>query len=115
MKSPSIAFFAVGISCLVVCGNNASKEASSNDTITTVDHTMVNDTSWAAIAINNSVTATVTLDTMDQNFALKATSGSIVEIEMDNMSIQNSTNDRVKAFASMMICDHGKASEELKA
>lgn len=52
---------------------------------------------------------------MDQNFALKATSGSIVEIEMDNMSIQNSTNDRVKAFASMMICDHGKASEELKA
>lgn len=115
MKPLSIAVFAIGMSCFASCGNNASKEQSTNDTTTTVNNTMMNDTASTSTTNNNPTTAAVTLDTMDKNFAMKAASGGMAEIEMANMAMQNSTNDRVKAFASMMIRDHGKANDELKA
>lgn len=115
MKPLSIAVFAVGMTCFVSCGNNSSNESSSNDTATTSNNTMMNDTASASNTTNTATTATATLDTMDKNFAMKAASGSMAEIEMANMAMQNSTNDRVKAFASMMIRDHGKATDELKS
>lgn len=115
MKFLSIAVFAIGMSCIVACGNNANKESSSNDTINTLDHSMVNDTNSSVAATNSPAAAVVTLDSMDQKFAMKAASGGMAEVEMANMALHSSTNERVKAFASMMIRDHGKAGEELKA
>jgi putative membrane protein len=115
MKPLSIAIFAIGMFSVVACGNNANKNEASTDTTTTVDNAMTNDTGSTSNITNNSTSAAVTLDTMDKNFAMKAASGSMAEIEMANMAMQNSTNDRVKAFASMMIRDHGKATEELKS
>jgi putative membrane protein len=38
----------------------------------------------------------------------------MAEIEMANMAMQNATNERVKAYATMMIRDHSNASNELK-
>lgn len=114
MKPLSIAVFAIVMSCLVACGNN-NNESSSSDTTSTSNNTMMDDTASTSSTNNNATTAAVTLDTMDQNFAMKAASGSLAEIEMANIAMQSSTNDRVKAFASMMIRDHGKATEELKA
>jgi len=105
------------LSTLIIssCGqaDNANNDQDSNNA-TTVDNAMRNDTGATSNITNNSATATVTLDTMDQNFAMKAASGSMAEIQMANMAMQNGSNERVKAYAAMMIRDHGKASEELK-
>jgi putative membrane protein len=116
MKLQSIVLLFIGASYFTACGdaNNAKNDSNTNKD-TTVDNAMRSDTGSTSNITNNSTTAIVMLDTMDQNFALKAASGSMAEIEMANLAMQNSSNERVKAFASMMIRDHGKATDELKA
>lgn len=116
MKLQSLSLSLLGALIICACGqaDNAKNDPNTSDA-TTVDNAMRNDTGATSNITNNSATATVTLDSMDQNFALKAASGSMAEIQMANMAMQNGSNERVKAFASMMIRDHGKASEELKA
>jgi putative membrane protein len=116
MKLQSLALIFSGTVFFAACGqaDNANNDRDNNNA-TTVDNAMTNDTGATSNITNNSATATVTLDTVDQNFAMKAASGSMAEIQMANMAMQNGTNERVKAFAAMMIRDHGKASEELKA
>jgi len=116
MKQKSLALSLFCALLMASCGqaDNANNDPN-NTNATTVDNAMRNDTGATSNITNNSAATTVTLDTMDQNFAMKAASGSMAEIEMANMAMQHGANERVKAFASMMIRDHGKASEELKA
>lgn len=106
----------MGAAIFTACNSNDNSNATNaGDTTTTVDNAMTNDTGGSANVTNNSTAATVTLDTMDQNFAMKAASGSMAEIQMANMAMQNGSHERVKAYAAMMIRDHGMASEELKS
>lgn len=54
-------------------------------------------------------------DTSDADFAMKAAAGGLKEIEAGKIASNNASSDRVKKFAEMMISDHSKANEELKA
>src|SRR5215213_6423761 len=103
MKLQSLALLFTGTVFFVACGqaDNAKNDQDSNNA-TTVDNAMTNDTGATSNITNNSAAATVTLDTMDQNFAMKAASGSMAEIQMANMAMQNASNERVKAYAAMM-------------
>jgi len=106
LKSLSVALLCAGL--FASCNNESSET-------TTVDNAMTNDTGGTANISNNSTAGTVALDTVDQNFAMKAASGSLAEIEMANMAMQHGRNERVKNYASMMLRDHGQATEQLKS
>lgn len=49
----------------------------------------------------------------DSAFVMKAAVGGMLEVESGNVALQNSTNERVKAFANTLVTDHTKANGEL--
>ncbi len=51
----------------------------------------------------------------DSEFMQKAAYSSLLEIEMGRYAQQNAVNSRVKNFGAMMVRDHTKANDQLKA
>lgn len=51
----------------------------------------------------------------DNDFILEASSSSMMEIELAQFAEQNAQHPRVRNFASMIVRDHTKAMEDLKA
>lgn len=95
-------------------GGTASDSANSMSTNTgTTDNTTMSDTS--SRMNNNMAMSSTPLEGMDKEFVMKAAKGGMMEVEAANIAMQNSSNERVKAYASMMIADHGKANNELKS
>lgn len=50
----------------------------------------------------------------DSEFAIKAASGGLMEVELGKLAGQKAQNQQVKDFGAMMVSDHSKANEELK-
>ncbi|MGM9507878.1 DUF4142 domain-containing protein [Larkinella sp. GY13] len=50
----------------------------------------------------------------DSEFAVKAASGGMMEVELGKLAEQKAVNPKVKEFGAMMASDHAKANEELK-
>lgn len=50
----------------------------------------------------------------DAEFATKAAVGGMAEVEFGKIALTKTTDTKIKAFAEMMVSDHGKANEELK-
>lgn len=48
-------------------------------------------------------------------FAVKAADGGMMEVELGKIAATNASNPAVKEFGNMMVSDHSKAGEELKA
>jgi putative membrane protein len=48
-------------------------------------------------------------------FANEAAIAGMAEVELGKMAMQQGTNARVKSFGTMMVTDHTKAGDELKA
>lgn len=55
------------------------------------------------------------VDKSVSDFAVKAASGGIMEVELGKIARQKAMNPRVKAFGEMMVTDHSKANDELKS
>jgi len=55
----------------------------------------------------------ITVDTTDAEFAVKAANGGMAEVAVAKLAQTKTTNAKVKAFADMMVSDHGQANEEL--
>ncbi len=51
----------------------------------------------------------------DAEFMVRAASGGMLEVELGRMAQQKAGSPRVKEFANMMVNDHSRANEELKA
>ena len=51
----------------------------------------------------------------DAEFAMKAASGGMMEVELGNMAAMNGVSPQVKEFGKNMVADHSKANEELKS
>ncbi len=51
----------------------------------------------------------------DMRFAREAAQGGMLEVQLGQMAVQKSSNDRIKAFGQRMIDDHTKANDQLKA
>jgi putative membrane protein len=58
---------------------------------------------------------TAPADTGDVEFATTAAMGGMAEVQMAQLAIQKTTNPKIKDFANMMVTDHGKANDTLKA
>lgn len=86
------------------CGNNSNNSTDTADT-----STMAADTTMAA--------ETPTADTglTETTFAEKAAMGGMAEVELGKLAQEKAKDQKVKDFGSMMVKDHGKANEELKA
>ncbi|HWW42688.1 DUF4142 domain-containing protein [Pedobacter sp.] len=64
---------------------------------------------------NAAVTGGIAVDKSDAEFSTKAAAGGMAEVELGKLALSKSSNAKVKEFATMMVNDHGKANEELKA
>lgn len=53
--------------------------------------------------------------TADASFALEAANGGMAEVELGKLAQEKAADAKIKEFASMMVTDHSKATEELKA
>jgi putative membrane protein len=51
----------------------------------------------------------------DAEFAVEVADGGIYEVQLSTLALTKATSSRVKQFAQMMVDDHGKANNELKA
>ena len=54
-------------------------------------------------------------DDDDNDFAVKAANGGMLEMEVARLAREKAQSSDVKAFAAMMMVDHQKAGDELKA
>jgi putative membrane protein len=89
---------------LQACGNN-----SSNSTETTDTSVVAADTTMASTSVQADTGLT------DTAFANKAAISGMAEVELGKLALEKAKDAKVKDFASMMVKDHGKANEELKA
>jgi putative membrane protein len=55
------------------------------------------------------------VDEKSSQFAVDAANGSMMEVQMGKLAQEKALHPRVKAFATMMVNDHSKAGDELKA
>jgi len=86
------------------CGDSAKRSTDISDT-----SIIANDSTFSTD------TASRTLADRDTSFANKAAVGGMAEVAFGKMAMEKATNSMVKDFAAMMVKDHGKANDELKA
>ncbi|HLO90849.1 MAG: DUF4142 domain-containing protein [Chloroflexota bacterium] len=91
-------FFSLGV---ISCNNQGSR-----------DKDNVNDST----AMNSNDNGAMNMDqNNDQDFMEEAAYGGLMEVELGKYAQQTAQNPRVKNFAAMMVKDHSKANDELKA
>lgn len=54
-------------------------------------------------------------DDDDSDFAVETTSGGMMEVELGKLAQEKAQNERVRNFGKMMVTDHTKVTNELKA
>lgn len=62
---------------------------------------------------NVAVTGGIAVEKGDAEFATKAAAGGMAEVEFGKIALTKTVDPQIKAFADMMVKDHGKANEEL--
>ncbi len=122
MKKSNLIFLAATIFLAQACNNgpkdsvdaakdaNASKDSSTTTATTTTTPAMDSTTNTTTMKHD---TGTVSKDASD--FAVEAANGGMMEVELGKYVEQNGASARVKNFGAMMVKDHTKAGDELKA
>lgn len=93
----SLLFCASAITFMTSCSNNNStdsKEAAKEQNEQKFDNTNIED---------------------DTKFAVAAADGGMMEVQLGQLAQTNGSSAQIKQLGQMMIDDHGKANEELKA
>lgn len=86
--------------------SNNSNRSGGNSTLGNAANSVANTVSNAANAIAG---------TTDEEFLEEAALGGMAEVELGKLASTKAANAEVKKFAQMMVTDHSKANEELKA
>lgn len=103
MKTNMLQFILVAfLSVMIISCNNRGANNNENDS---------ND----SIEINENATGDGMNQNIDQEFMEEAAYGGLMEVELGRYAQQAAQNPRVKNFAAMMVKDHSKANDELKA
>jgi len=69
----------------------------------------------SASTTQNSAQTTASLNDQDKKFADAAAKGGMMEVMAGELAAKNATNATVKSLGEMMVKDHTKANDELKA
>lgn len=111
MKKIIFSAIMLSLALLFACNDSADTTTTTDlSTTTTTDTGMDTATAGTTTTLNTGMP----LKGRDSTFAMEAASGGMMEVEAGNLAQQNASNERVKAFAAMMVRDHSKANEELK-
>ncbi len=62
----------------------------------------------------DATTATMAVEKADADFSVEAANGNMIEVQLGGLAKTKAAKDRVKSFASMMVTDHKKISEDLQ-
>jgi len=62
----------------------------------------------------SALSASAALSSADREFAMKAASGSLAEVQAAQLAEQRATSPQIKQFAQRMITDHTAANTELQ-
>ena len=104
MKKLTYITLIAGIACLgQACSGPKDSKASSDSANVAKADTAKKDSSMAAV------------DKDDAKFAVAAANGGMAEVELGQLAQQKAANAKVKDFGAMMVTDHTKANDEMKA
>lgn len=101
MKKIHILSVALAAALFSACGGSNNKATTDSSSTTTI------------VKTDTAVAAKVDTGMTDSIFAKKAAIGGMAEVALGKMVASKTQNAQVKAFAKMMIMDHGKANDEL--
>ncbi|WP_134092006.1 DUF4142 domain-containing protein [Olivibacter sp. XZL3] len=87
------------------CGNASNKDA--KEAADSINQALADSSA--------SMPDTSQVSTDEAAFATEAASGGLAEVALGELAAQKATDAKVKAFGTMMVKDHSKANEELKA
>jgi putative membrane protein len=99
-----------GLTACPESGNTNTSNTNRASTSNAVTTNNSNSSTMNNTSINSNSTAVV-----QDNFYTNAAQGGMAEVELSKLALAKSQNPEVKKFAQMMVSDHGKANDELKA
>ncbi|PTR00078.1 putative membrane protein [Mucilaginibacter yixingensis] len=85
------------------CSGNKDSKQSADSANTAKADTAKKDSSMSAV------------DKDDAKFAVAAANGGMAEVELGKLAQEKAANAQVKDFGTMMVSDHSKANDEMKA
>jgi putative membrane protein len=97
------------IAALMACKNNQSNQDSVK-----IAKESNKDKVDSASTLPDTTATTMAVEKADANFAVEVANGNMIEVQLGGLAKTKSVSDRVKSFASMMITDHMKISEDLQ-
>jgi putative membrane protein len=104
MKKITCITLIAGATCLMqACSGPKDSKASADSANTAKSDTAKKDSSTTAV------------DKDDAKFAVAAANGGMAEVELGQLAQQKATNAKVKDFGAMMVTDHTKVNNEMKA
>ncbi|MDQ2753831.1 MAG: DUF4142 domain-containing protein [Bacteroidota bacterium] len=124
MKKTFLSALVIASATLLSCGGSGTNNNSDSTSSTMSSDSNASSMSSAAhdSGMNNMkdtgskmMASTGPVSAMDKQFMMEVGAGGNTEIAASKVAMDRSSNDRVKAFANMMITDHTKAGDELKS
>ncbi len=115
MKKLNVLFLAAATALALQACNSSSK---TNSTEVAKDSNSTKDTSGMLSSKDTTAKtagAVLKVDKDDADFAVKAASGGMAEVQLGQMAQQKATSADVKAFGAKMVTDHTKANDQMKA
>jgi putative membrane protein len=110
-------FFGFLAISLFGCGDRPSDQSVPNRNQPNMNGRTTNSTNGNMMNSNSTSMTNANSNTavVQDNFWTTAAQGGMAEVELGKLAAQKATNPEVKKFAQMMVTDHTKANEELKA
>jgi putative membrane protein len=103
-KLKLLSMVAIAAFAMQSCSNNTKDSKDLADSLNETKDTTTNVAATGGIAVSED----------DAEFATKAGVGGMAEVDFSKIALSKTTDNEIKAFADMMVNDHGKANEELK-
>jgi putative membrane protein len=101
----------ISLSFLTAC--NSGTETGTKDSIDSAQK--VNDSSSKKTDSVSANVAQPPVDNMTTDFAIKAASGGMMEVQLGKIAQEKAVSQRVKNFGAMMVQDHTQANNDLKS
>lgn len=96
------------------CNNSANSGQDSVDSAKSMNDSTKNASDSAKKAGDSTTTMSAQpVDKASADFAVKAASGGMMEVQAGKLAQDKASNPRIKAFGEMMVTDHTKANNEL--
>ena len=101
--------------CKNETNTNTTATATDTGTMSTTATSATDTSATTSTTGTTSVTSTAPLSKPDQDFAMKAAQGGMMEVDLGQLAAAKAQSNDVKDFGNRMVNDHGKAGDELKA